>query len=565
MNCAIFSINHLGDLFVSYNVFGNDNSIRRPKYVCKSCVQHPRIMKDRRMLPRRFMMKKYLVFLVFFAAFSVEAAIIRIPEDQPNIQTGIVMASASDTVLVSDGTYTGDGNRNIDFLNKAITVMSENGPSMCIINCYNSARGFIFQYFEGPESVIDGFTIINADASGYSETGAGVYGTNGVSPTITHCIFRNGNAYWRGVAMYFENGGSPFVSNCSFIDNYAGSGGAVIAAFNSQIKISGCNFNENGISSVYVYQAQAVIEDCTFNGNVGGVGLSDTTNSLVHNCVFNQNGNNPAYGSALVIYGSNNQVSSCSFTCNYGSAFEGDGCMIINCIFVGNTAELGGAIKNGYSPTMIKNCDFIENTALSFGGAVYCDNAASVSISDSIFRLNSAPQGSQLSIHFTSTLTISYSDVEGGQTGVDVETGSTLNWGGGMIDLDPNFVSVDPGYYYLSQIAAGQGSDSPCADSGSEPAANICFSPPSGTPVCMSELYTRTDFVTDSGQIDMGVHYPAPAVQTCIPYQGPTPTPTPFGQQIAPSTSFTGNLTLIGVLSFIILLGFRSAKRRNVS
>jgi len=33
----------------------------------------------------------------------------------------------SDTVLVADGTYIGEGNKNLDFGGKAITVTSENG------------------------------------------------------------------------------------------------------------------------------------------------------------------------------------------------------------------------------------------------------------------------------------------------------------------------------------------------------------------------------------------------------------------------------------------------------
>ncbi len=41
-------------------------------------------------------------------------------------------------MLVADGIYTGEGNRDIDFLGKAITVRSENGPESCIIDCQGS-------------------------------------------------------------------------------------------------------------------------------------------------------------------------------------------------------------------------------------------------------------------------------------------------------------------------------------------------------------------------------------------------------------------------------------------
>jgi len=95
-----------------------------------------------------------------------------------------------------------------------------------------------------------------------------------------------------------------------------------------------------------------------------------------------------------------------------------------------------------------------------------------------------------------STLTISYSDVEGGQAGVNVESGSTLNWGAGMIDENPDFKTGPyEGEHFLSQIVCGDPADSPCVDTG-DPASNV----PWGT--------TRTDCCCDSGTVDMGFHYP---------------------------------------------------------
>ena len=55
--------------------------------------------------------------------------------DYITIQEGIDAAVGGDEVVVADGTYTGDGNRDIDFMGKAITVKSENGAEDCIIDC----------------------------------------------------------------------------------------------------------------------------------------------------------------------------------------------------------------------------------------------------------------------------------------------------------------------------------------------------------------------------------------------------------------------------------------------
>ena len=49
-------------------------------------------------------------------------------------------------ILVRTGIYTGEGNRNIDFRGKAITVRSEMGPKNCIIDCQYLGRGFKLRF-----------------------------------------------------------------------------------------------------------------------------------------------------------------------------------------------------------------------------------------------------------------------------------------------------------------------------------------------------------------------------------------------------------------------------------
>jgi hypothetical protein len=88
------------------------------------------------------------------------------------IQEGIDAAVDGDTVLVLDGTYTGEGNRNLDFAGRLITVRSENGPENCIIDCEQAGRGFKFRTGETADAVVDGLTITNGNV-GY-EAGGGV-------------------------------------------------------------------------------------------------------------------------------------------------------------------------------------------------------------------------------------------------------------------------------------------------------------------------------------------------------------------------------------------------------
>ncbi|MCU0610380.1 MAG: hypothetical protein MUE60_01150 [Candidatus Eisenbacteria bacterium] len=92
--------------------------------------------------------------------------------DYPTIQAAINAASPSDEIVLGDGVFTGDGNRNIDFVGKAVTVRSQSGdPATCVIDVqgnfdYISDQGFSFHSGEGPGSVVRDLTITNAVADG---------------------------------------------------------------------------------------------------------------------------------------------------------------------------------------------------------------------------------------------------------------------------------------------------------------------------------------------------------------------------------------------------------------
>jgi hypothetical protein len=59
--------------------------------------------------------------------YDFEASIHRVPSEYATIQEAVDASSDGDVVLVAPGTYTGDGNKNIDFSGKAIVVRSELG------------------------------------------------------------------------------------------------------------------------------------------------------------------------------------------------------------------------------------------------------------------------------------------------------------------------------------------------------------------------------------------------------------------------------------------------------
>jgi len=114
------------------------------------------------------------VAVVLTVAVLCQARIITVDNDGPadfnNIQAAIDDANDGDTVEIQLGTYTGLGNRDIDFVGKVVTVCSTdpNDPSVVaatIIDCNGTAeephRGFYFHSGEDANSILDGFTIIN--------------------------------------------------------------------------------------------------------------------------------------------------------------------------------------------------------------------------------------------------------------------------------------------------------------------------------------------------------------------------------------------------------------------
>ena len=135
-------------------------------------------------------MKRSITGLITIAVFgsmatSTRADTLYVPGEYTTIQAAIDAAVNGDTVELADGTYTGSGNRDLDFGGRLITVRSANGPENCIIDCEDDGRGFYFHSGETADATVEGFTISN----GFMDTGGAVLIENGSSPTFSACRF----------------------------------------------------------------------------------------------------------------------------------------------------------------------------------------------------------------------------------------------------------------------------------------------------------------------------------------------------------------------------------------
>ena len=135
---------------------------------------------------------------------------------------------------------------------------------------------------------------------------------------------------------------------------------------------------------------------------------------------------------------------------------------ITNCSITGNQAVLyGGGILCEASSPEITNCTIAGNSA-DRGGGIYIEDGSSPTITNSILWADTAPEGPEIWIGVfgnPSILTVSYSDVQGGEGDAHVEPSCTLSWDVGNISSAP--LVVASGDFHLR-------SGSPCIDSGTD-------------------------------------------------------------------------------------------------
>lgn len=253
-------------------------------------------------------------------------------------------------------------------------------------------------------------TVIDCEGKG---RGFVFYMGENTDSTVTGLTITNGYALLGG-AIYCYNNSSPSITHCLILNNSAVFGGG-IACTNSESRpeITNCNIAENA--------------------------------ALVGGGAFYLNGSSPR---------------------------------IKNCIISGNFAPDGGAVysHNAGNPVII-NCTISGNIASRSAGAIYCYKASNMTINNSILWGDTATYASEVlvgNLGAATSIGVSYCDVQNRSESVIIDSGCTVNWGRGNMDIDPRFA----GTAYLNDAKTSSASNyhllkgSPCIDAG-DPAFTI--------------------------------------------------------------------------------------------
>ena len=368
------------------------------------------------------------------------------------------------TIHLSNGVYSPSQTGEKFPLNcKNHVSLKGNNEEFSILDGDNQS-GIIFCYLDNNFSIED-MTIQN----GYAYSGGGI-----------HCSHSN-----------------PSLINLTIKDNSANcedSGGGGIFCSHSNPSMLNLTITNNSVLGAYSY---------------GGGILFICSNSNLENIIINDN--NSDYGGGICCFDKSN-LSLLNVAIRNNNAYKGGGiCCWDNCSpsleyvqIINNSAGYGGAIYLYRSSPTLENVTITVNPAIHDGGGIYCRDNSNPSLNNCIMW-NDLPQ----EIYFSgfseyNSITVSYSDIHGGEEAIETNNNGTVYWEEGNIDSDPLFVDATNGDYHLTEF-------SPCIDTG-DPNSPL---DPDGTIADMGAFYydqsvSVQDEIIQSSILNKLSNYPNP-------------------------------------------------------
>jgi predicted outer membrane repeat protein len=290
------------------------------------------------------------------------------------IQAAVNDGAQGDEVVVADGTWQGTGNKNITLRNKNLTIRSENGRDATTIDCQNAGRGFYIRTGEARTSTIQGFTIKQCKSENAGTVlGGGLAAESFTSVNIVDCVFKGNVLGVPGDSPPSLGGGAlisgnAFIANCVFDGNDAYKGGGLNLDTAGDVLVVDTVFKSNtgrgaGVAITGSSSGAATFRGCTFESNAPGAGRTPTQGggALVENA-----------GATIMFENCRIKGNSTAGASSGGGIYASSGTVsVVNSVFTGNSASLGGGISCDSSAAVeVTNCTLYANTGATQGGGI---------------------------------------------------------------------------------------------------------------------------------------------------------------------------------------------------
>jgi hypothetical protein len=337
----------------------------------------------------------------------------------------------------------------------------------------NSDRQVCHVVTGGSDTLIDGFTItggyIDMQFCDFETWGAGLL-IGGESITVANCAIINnfssdcgpgvkilgGNVHFFNTVVRDNSarhngaidvvGGSASFDSCKMNFNTSSLNGGGLSASGSTIHLSNCEIIGNSITGgegagVKFHNSSAVVENCRIQDNSntgkgGGIALEASANAVISNTIISGN-HTQGDGGGLYLEDSSAELTNCMITSNSASG-------------------MGGGIHVQNANLTATNCTIAANTSSTSGG-IECALGAGIILTNSVLWNDNQDEISCSATGDLNSLTISYTDIQGGSSSISTGGNTTVDWGDGNLNDDPLFLDPVAFDYHLTQ-------GSPCID-----------------------------------------------------------------------------------------------------
>jgi len=431
-----------------------------------------------------------------------------------DILHGLIPQLHADLYVSPDGDNTNSGLSADDPLKTihfALTIIAEDSLDLYTINLLNGTYSssvndetfpiYIPEYIGIAGETEDGVII---DAEGQSRV---LEFSNSHDIIVSNLTINGGYSVGNGGGIYFGNS-SPEIMNITIANNSAGGLGGGFYCNNSNPDMTDITITDNSADFGGGFScdndSKADIQHATVTNNTsqfsgGGIYVRFNSDLYLTNC---GNASNLFFDSVLImnnealnrgggIYNTYSDIFLENVNCSFNSAGSKGGgiytkqadAKLINMIIKNNYAETGGGIYSAFFTNEFLNVAVSGNTATTEGGGMYL-NLGTSDIGNATITSNYADKGGGIyckttdvilrnsilwneavdeiyfkEIYNPSAVTVSWTDIQGGEDGIIINNNGTVNWLEGNIEAYPLFAGMGDHPYALT-------ASSPCIDTG---------------------------------------------------------------------------------------------------